>query len=60
MSKAKSDGDVLANKMSLVQAKGQKFLASLLSSQPVSSPETATTETQDNDDDLKGNYAHDR
>ncbi|CAA9966452.1 DUF3245 domain containing protein [Pyrenophora teres f. maculata] len=62
MSKRNNDGDVIANRISLLEAKGQKLLASLYGSRPDWDPADSTAKTQNDDDDqdLKQNYAHDR
>lgn len=61
MAKRSSDGDVLANRISLLQAKGQTLLASLYGSRPDwDSGDTAATAQDEDDQDLKHNYAHDR
>jgi hypothetical protein len=57
MSKRNSDGDVLSNKLSLMQANSQRRLAAMLGPQPESHA-TAITPTQDDeDDDLRKDYA---
>lgn len=62
MSKRDNEGDVIANRISLLEAKGQKLLASLYGSRPDWSTVDGDAKTQDEDDDqdLKQNYAHDR
>ncbi|KAI1549144.1 hypothetical protein A1F97_01454 [Pyrenophora tritici-repentis] len=62
MSKRNNDGDVIANRISLLEAKGQKLLASLYGSRPDwdSVGSAAKTQNDDDDQDLKQNYAHDR
>ncbi|CAO2647954.1 Nn.00g088760.m01.CDS01 [Neocucurbitaria sp. VM-36] len=60
MSKGNSDGDVIANRMSLVEAKGQKFLASLLGPQTEPSQTSNGGKDQDEDEDLKSVFGHDR
>jgi hypothetical protein len=61
MSKRDGDGDVIANRISLLEAKGQKLLASLYGSDWDSARDSATKpQDEDDDADLKQNYAHDR
>ncbi|KAI4927828.1 hypothetical protein J4E85_006340 [Alternaria conjuncta] len=62
MSKRNNEGDVIANRISLLEAKGQKLLASLYGSRPDwdTADGDAKTEVEDDDQDLKQNYAHDR
>ncbi|CAN9090876.1 unnamed protein product [Alternaria alternata] len=62
MSKRTNDGDVIANRISLLEAKGQKLLASLYGSRPDWDTTNDATQLRDEDDDqdLKQNYAHDR
>ncbi|KAH7380148.1 hypothetical protein BKA66DRAFT_371535, partial [Pyrenochaeta sp. MPI-SDFR-AT-0127] len=60
MSKRNSDGDVIANQLSLIEAKGQKFLASLLGPQPQSTPASGTSQDAKEDEDLKEDFGHDR
>ncbi|CAN9388794.1 unnamed protein product [Alternaria alternata] len=62
MSKRTNDGDVIANRISLLEAKGQKLLASLYGSRPDWDTTNNATQSRDEDDDqdLKQNYAHDR
>jgi hypothetical protein len=62
MSKRNSEGDVIANRISLLEAKGQKLLASLYGSRPDwdTTDNAAKTQDEDDDQDLKQNYAHDR
>ncbi len=60
MSKRNSDGDVIANRLSLVEAKGQKFLASLLGPQTEPSQPSNGANPQDEDEDLKEVFGHDR
>ncbi|KAI4700380.1 hypothetical protein J4E89_011022 [Alternaria sp. Ai002NY15] len=62
MSKRDNEGDVIANRISLLEAKGQKLLASLYGSRPDwgTADGDAKTEVEDDDQDLKQNYAHDR
>ncbi|KAG9192967.1 hypothetical protein G6011_11701 [Alternaria panax] len=63
MSKRNNDGDVIANRISLLEAKGQKLLASLYGSRPDwDTTINDATKSQDGDDDqdLRQNYAHDR
>ena len=62
MSKRNNEGDVIANRISLLEAKGQKLLASLYGSRPDWDTTDSTTKVQDEDDtqELKQNYAHDR
>ncbi|KAF1830693.1 hypothetical protein BDW02DRAFT_533483, partial [Decorospora gaudefroyi] len=61
MSKRNNEGDVIANRISLLEAKGQKLLASLYGSRADwSSDSAARSQEDDNDQDLKQNYAHDR
>ena len=62
MSKRTNDGDVIANRISLLEAKGQKLLASLYGSRPDWDTTNDATQSRDEDDDqdLKQNYAHDR
>ncbi|KAF1842010.1 uncharacterized protein K460DRAFT_177574 [Cucurbitaria berberidis CBS 394.84] len=63
MSKRSIDGDVIANRMSLVEAKGQKFLASLLGpqSEPKQPSDGANQQDEQNEhEDLKENFGHDR
>ncbi|KAH6859101.1 hypothetical protein BKA58DRAFT_393564 [Alternaria rosae] len=62
MSKRDNEGDVIANRISLLEAKGQKLLASLYGSRPDWGTADGHAKTQDKDDDqdLKQNYAHDR
>lgn len=59
METKKLDGDVLANRLSLAEAKGQRFLASLLGPQPADTADNAT-KVQNEDEDLKEDYGHDR
>jgi hypothetical protein len=59
MSNGNADGDVLANKMSLMEAKGQRFLSSLLGPQPAAAS-SDSAKVQDEDADLKVDYGHDR
>ncbi|KAI4642684.1 uncharacterized protein J4E78_010013 [Alternaria triticimaculans] len=62
MSKRNNEGDVIANRISLLEAKGQKLLASLYGSRPDwgTADGDAKTQVEDDDQDLKQNYAHDR
>ncbi|KAI4693409.1 uncharacterized protein J4E88_001780 [Alternaria novae-zelandiae] len=62
MSKRDNEGDVIANRISLLEAKGQKLLASLYGSRPDwgTADGDAKTQVEDDDQDLKQNYAHDR
>jgi hypothetical protein len=61
MSKRNNDGDVIANRISLLEAKGQKLLASLYGSRPDwDTGDGAATPQDEDDQDLKQNYAHDR
>lgn len=61
MSKRNNEGDVIANRISLLEAKGQKLLASLYGSRPDwDSGDSAAAPQDDDDQDLKQNYAHDR
>jgi hypothetical protein len=63
MSKRDNDGDVIANRISLLEAKGQKLLVSLYGSRPewdTTAQGAAKTQDEDDDQDLKQNYAHDR
>jgi hypothetical protein len=63
MSKRDNAGDVVANRISLLEAKGQKLLASLYGSRPewnTAAEGAAKTQDEDDDQDLKQNYAHDR
>ena len=62
MSKRNNEGDVIANRISLLEAKGQKLLASLYGSRPdwSTADGDAKTQVEDDDQDLKQNYAHDR
>jgi hypothetical protein len=62
MSKRTNDGDVIANRISLLEAKGQKLLASLYGSRPDWDTTNDATQSRDEDDDqdLKQNYVHDR
>ncbi|RMZ71459.1 Proline iminopeptidase [Pyrenophora seminiperda CCB06] len=63
MNRRNNDGDVIANRISLLEAKGQKLLASLYGSRPDwDSADDSAAKAQDDDDDqdLKQNYAHDR
>jgi hypothetical protein len=63
MSKRNNEGDVIANRMSLLEAKGQKLLASLYGSRPdwdTTAEGASKTLDEDDDQDLKQNYAHDR
>jgi hypothetical protein len=57
MSKRNNDGDVIANRLNLVEAKGQRFLASLLGPQPAAHETTTALAA---DDDLKEDFGHDR
>ena len=61
MSKRDSDGDVLTNRLALGLAKNQKLLASWMGEK--SEPSSAVNDAakpQEEDDDLKQDYAHDR
>ena len=62
MPKRNNEGDVIANRISLLEAKGQKLLASLYGSRPDYDTADSATKAQveDDDQDLKQNYAHDR
>ncbi|XP_014556090.1 hypothetical protein COCVIDRAFT_100883 [Bipolaris victoriae FI3] len=61
MSKRNNEGDVIANRISLLEAKGQKLLASLYGSRPDwDTRDSAATPQDEDDQDLKQNYAHDR
>lgn len=60
MSKRNNDGDVIANRISLLEAKGQKLLASLYGSRPDWDTDSAATPQDEDDQDLKQNYAYDR
>jgi hypothetical protein len=62
MSKRNNEGDVIANRISLLEAKGQKLLATLYGARPDWDTADSATKVQDEDDnkDLKQNYAHDR
>jgi hypothetical protein len=62
MSKRNSEGDVIANRISLLEAKGQKLLASLYGSRPDWDTTDSAAKAPDEDDtqELKQNYAHDR
>jgi hypothetical protein len=62
MSKRSNEGDVIANRISLLEAKGQKLLATLYGSRPDWDTTDSATKAPDEDDDkdLKQNYAHDR
>jgi hypothetical protein len=61
MSKRNSDGDVLANRLSLGLAKNQKLLASWMGSEPSAQSTEDTSKTEDEDVELKQNfYGHDR
>jgi hypothetical protein len=62
MSKRNNDGDVIANRISLLEAKGQKLLASLYGSRPDwgTTDSLAKSQDEDDDQDLKQNWAHDR
>jgi hypothetical protein len=61
MSKRNSDGDVLANRLSLGLAKNQKLLASWMGSEPHAQPADDASKTEDEDVDLKQIlYGHDR
>lgn len=61
MSKRNMDGDVLANKLSLVSAKGQKLLASMLGPQPDAQPSHDAPNEEEKDNDLDRNFSgHDR
>ncbi|KAH7088088.1 hypothetical protein FB567DRAFT_331219 [Paraphoma chrysanthemicola] len=57
MSKRNSDGDVLANKLSLMQANSQRRLAAMLGPAPESYATTAAATQEDEDEDLKKEYA---
>ncbi|EUC42758.1 hypothetical protein COCMIDRAFT_102710 [Bipolaris oryzae ATCC 44560] len=61
MSKRNNEGDVIANRISLLEAKGQKLLASLYGSRPDwDTRDNAATPQDEDDQDLKQNYAYDR
>jgi hypothetical protein len=61
MSKKNSDGDVLANRLSLGLAKHQKLLASWMGSQPDTQLANDTSKNEDEDSELKQDfYGHDR
>ena len=60
MSKRNSDGDVIANRLSLVEAKGQRLLATLFGSRPESTATSNGAKSLDADDDLKEDFGHDR
>ena len=51
MSKRNNDGDVIANRISLLEAKGQKLLASLYGSRPDWDSADSATKPQDDDPD---------
>ncbi|KAH7077552.1 hypothetical protein BKA63DRAFT_489121 [Paraphoma chrysanthemicola] len=57
MSKRNNDGDVLANKLSLMQANSQRRLAAMLGPAPESHATTAAPTQEDEDEDLKKEYA---
>jgi hypothetical protein len=61
MSKRDSEGDVLANRLSLGLAKNQKLLASWMGTQPDAQPTNDTLETEEEDNELKQDFfGHDR
>ncbi|KAL6706534.1 hypothetical protein ACN47E_005290 [Coniothyrium glycines] len=61
MSKRTADGDVLANRLALGEAKGRRFLASLLGpAPPEAESNAAKLHDANDDDDLKQTYGHDR
>lgn len=60
MSTRNTDGDVIANRLNLVEAKGQNFLAVLFKSRPDEASTVSTTKPQDEDEDLKRDYGHDQ
>jgi hypothetical protein len=62
MSKRNNEGDVIANRISLLEAKGQKLLATLYGERPDWDTTDSATKAhnEDGDQDLKQNYAYDR
>jgi hypothetical protein len=59
MSKRNNEGDVIANRISLLEAKGHQLLTSLYGSR-LAWDTTESAQVEDDDQDLKQNYAHDR
>ena len=60
MSKRNVEGDVIANRLSLVEAKGQRLLASLFGPRPESTATSNGAKSADADEDLKEEFGHDR
>jgi hypothetical protein len=60
MSKKNVDGDVLGNKWSLMAAKSQKILASMMGPEPVAAPAEGAPGAGEQDEDLNVNFGHDR
>ncbi len=59
--KRDNDGDVIANRLSLVEAKGQRLLASMFGSLPEpKETNNGAKSTTDEDEDLKQDSGHDR
>jgi hypothetical protein len=62
MSKKTVDGDVLGNKWSLMAAKSQKILSSMMGPEPGPAPveNASKADEQEQDEDLRVNFGHDR